>query len=106
MAVSVWRSSHTEQCRWGTALTVRGTETGERRGKGKVPIPVSGTAKVWRQTKSRTKGSARVDTSMCQNDVESAIMVCRAPSARRDDQYPLAKILGIWLLAAAPMGIL
>ncbi len=28
------------------------------------------------------------------------------PSERRSEQYSLAKILGIWALAAAPMGVL
>jgi hypothetical protein len=30
----------------------------------------------------------------------------RTSSVRRSEQYSLAKILGIWVLAAAPMGIL
>lgn len=38
--------------------------------------------------------------------VESESVVRRPSSERRSEQYSLAKILGIWALAAAPMGIL
>ena len=38
--------------------------------------------------------------------VESESKVQRPSSERRGEQYSLAKILGIWALAAAPMGIL
>jgi membrane protease YdiL (CAAX protease family) len=39
-------------------------------------------------------------------NVESESKVQRSSSERRGEQYSLAKILGIWALAAAPMGIL
>ena len=38
--------------------------------------------------------------------VESESIVQRPPSDSQSEQYSLAKILGIWALAAAPMGIL
>ena len=39
-------------------------------------------------------------------NVESESIVQRSSSEGRSEQYSLAKILGIWALAAAPMGIL
>ena len=39
-------------------------------------------------------------------NVESESIVQSSSSERRTEQYSLAKILGIWALAAAPMGIL
>ncbi len=45
-----------------------------------------------------------VDTSVRQNEVTSEAMARWAPSARRSEQYALAKILGLWALAAVPMG--
>ena len=39
-------------------------------------------------------------------NVESESIVQRSSSERRTEQYSLAKILGIWALAVAPMGIL
>ena len=45
-------------------------------------------------------------TSVRQTEVDSAAMAHTAPSARRSEQYSLAKILGLWALAAAPMGLL
>jgi len=39
-------------------------------------------------------------------NVESESIVQRSSGERRTEQYSLAKILGIWALAAAPMGIL
>jgi uncharacterized protein len=47
-----------------------------------------------------------VDTSVRQNEVTSEAMAHRAPSAWRSEQYALAKILGLWALAAVPMGLL
>ena len=47
-----------------------------------------------------------MDTSIRQHEVDSDAMALRAPRARRSDQYSLAKILGLWALAAVPMGIL
>ena len=38
--------------------------------------------------------------------VEGVSAVQGPPTERRSEQYSLAKILGIWALAAAPMGIL
>src|SRR5215211_9378847 len=38
--------------------------------------------------------------------VEGVPTVQGPPTERRSEQYSLAKILGIWALAAAPMGIL
>jgi len=38
--------------------------------------------------------------------VEGVSTVQGPPTERRSEQYSLAKILGIWALAAAPMGIL
>jgi membrane protease YdiL (CAAX protease family) len=48
----------------------------------------------------------RVDTSVRQNEVASVAIAHRAPSERRSAQYSPAKILGVWALAAVPMGIL
>ena len=45
-------------------------------------------------------------TSVRQNEVTSGAIAHWAPSARRSGQYSLAKILGLWALAAAPMGLL
>ena len=45
-------------------------------------------------------------TSVRRNEVTSEAMAHTAPSARRSEQYALAKILGLWALAAVPMGIL
>src|SRR3712207_6058986 len=39
-------------------------------------------------------------------NVETESIVQRSTGKRRGEQYSLAKILGIWALAAAPMGIL
>ena len=39
-------------------------------------------------------------------NVESESKVQSSSSERRTEQYSLAKILGIWALAAGPMGIL
>ena len=52
------------------------------------------------------KGVISVDTSVRQNEVTSEAMAHRAPIARRSEQYALAKILGLWALAAVPMGLL
>ena len=45
-------------------------------------------------------------TSVRLNEVDSEALAHRVPSARRMEQYALAKILGLWALAAVPMGIL
>jgi uncharacterized protein len=45
-------------------------------------------------------------TSVRRNEVASEAVAHTAPSARRSEQYALAKILGLWALAAVPMGIL
>jgi membrane protease YdiL (CAAX protease family)/quercetin dioxygenase-like cupin family protein len=47
-----------------------------------------------------------VATSVRRNEVASDALAYSAPGARRDGQYSLAQILGIWALAALPMGTL
>ena len=47
-----------------------------------------------------------MNTSVRRNEVESEAIAHRVSSARRDAQYSLAEILGIWALAAVPMGVL
>ena len=44
-------------------------------------------------------------TSVRLNEVDSEALAHRAPSARRSEQYSLAKILGLWALATVPMGL-
>jgi uncharacterized protein len=51
-------------------------------------------------------GSANSEGGSMKLNVESESIVQRSSSERRSEQYSLAKILGIWALAAAPMGIL
>ena len=46
------------------------------------------------------------DMGVRQSEVDSEAMARIALSARRDEQYSLAKILSLWALAAVPMGIL
>ncbi len=48
----------------------------------------------------------RADTAAPQRAAEREAMAHLAPRARRDAPYSLATILGLWALAAAPMGIL
>jgi membrane protease YdiL (CAAX protease family) len=47
-----------------------------------------------------------VATSIRQHAIESEFAASQALSARRSEQYTLPKILGIWALAALPIGIL
>jgi membrane protease YdiL (CAAX protease family) len=51
-------------------------------------------------------GSTNSEGGSMKMNVESESKVQRSSSERRGEQYSLAKILGIWALAAAPMGIL
>src|SRR4051812_42207845 len=48
----------------------------------------------------------RVETSVRQNVVAGAATAQGVPSERLGTQYTLATILGIWALAAVPMGLL
>ena len=47
-----------------------------------------------------------MNKSLRQKEVERESTAQRSPSDRQSEQYSLAKILGIWALAAAPMGVL
>ena len=40
------------------------------------------------------------------NEIDSVSMAHSAPNARRNEQYSLARILGLWALATGPMSIL
>jgi uncharacterized protein len=51
-------------------------------------------------------GSTNSEGGSMKINVESEAKVQSSSSERRGEQYSLAKILGIWALAAAPMGIL
>jgi membrane protease YdiL (CAAX protease family) len=51
-------------------------------------------------------GSTNSEGGSMKMNVESESKVQSSSSERRGEQYSLAKILGIWALAAAPMGIL
>jgi uncharacterized protein len=51
-------------------------------------------------------GSTNSEGGSMKMNVESESKVQRSLRERRSEQYSLAKILGIWALAAAPMGIL
>jgi membrane protease YdiL (CAAX protease family) len=48
----------------------------------------------------------RADTGVCPNEVEREPAAHRVPGTRRAAQYSLAGVLGLWALAAVPMGIL
>ena len=52
------------------------------------------------------KGVIDVETSVLRNEVANEALARWAPSARRSEQYSLAKILCLWALAALPMGLL
>ena len=47
-----------------------------------------------------------METSVGWLEVESDAVALSVPNAKRSEQYSLAGILGIWVLAALPMGIL
>src|SRR5215211_2331081 len=65
-----------------------------------------GCLQTWKGEVKTMYGSTNSEGGSMKMNVESESKVQRSSSERRGEQYSLAKILGIWALAAAPMGIL
>src|SRR5215217_6245000 len=65
-----------------------------------------GCLQTWKGEVKTMYGSTNSEGGSMKINVESESKVQSSSSERRGEQYSLAKILGIWALAAVPMGIL
>src|SRR5215203_604521 len=82
-----------------------GQRTGRRDHDSGTPREL-GCLQTWKGEVKTMYGSTNSEGGSMKINVESESKVQSSSSERRGEQYSLAKILGIWALAAAPMGIL